>query len=66
MSDGATFDIRHPDLCIVARSTVYVGIPDPKLPGVAVRVAHCALNHITRIEPLDGAKPKSTRRRRQH
>ena len=64
LSDGAAFKVDHPDMCIVSRSTVYVGIPDPKLPGVALRVAHCAMIHITRIEPLDGAKPKRTRRNR--
>ena len=63
MSDGATFDVRHPDLCIVSRSAVYVGIPDPKTPGVALRVAHCALIHVTRIEPSDGLRRKRTRRR---
>ncbi|MEW6249817.1 MAG: hypothetical protein AB1716_04160 [Planctomycetota bacterium] len=64
MSDGKTFDIRHPDLCIVSRSAVYVGIPDPKIPGVAVRVAHCALIHVTRIEPLNGVKRAAARPRR--
>jgi hypothetical protein len=64
MSDGTTFDIRHPDLCIVSRSAVYVGIPDPRSPGVALRVAHCALIHITRIEALNGLKPRGRRRAR--
>jgi hypothetical protein len=64
LSDGATFDVLHPNMCIVSRSAVYVGIPDPKVAGVAVRVAHCALIHITRIEPLNGAKPVRARRRR--
>ena len=54
LSDGTTFEIRHPDLCMVARSSVYVGIPDPDLRGAALRVVHCALGHITRIEPIDG------------
>ncbi|MCH7527099.1 MAG: hypothetical protein IID39_06665 [Planctomycetes bacterium] len=63
MSDGETFDVSHPDLCIVARSTIYVGVPDPKRRLVAVRVVHCALIHITRIEPLDG-RPRRARRRR--
>ncbi len=31
---------------------------------VAVRVAHCALVHITRIEPLDG-RPRRARRRQK-
>ena len=61
LSDGAKFSVLHPDMCIVSRSTVYVGIPDPKMPRVAQRVAHCALIHIIRIEPLDGARPKRRR-----
>ncbi len=54
MSDGATYEIHHPDLCIVARTSVYIGIPDPKIRGRALRVVHCALGHITRIEPING------------
>ena len=64
MSDGETFDVRHPDLCIVARSTVYVGLADPKQRRVAVRVAHCALIHITRIEPLNGQRRRSSTKRK--
>ena len=53
MSDQKTLDVRHPDMCIVSRSTAYVGVPDPKRKRVAVRVAHCSLIHITLIEPLN-------------
>ncbi len=62
MSDGESFDVRHPDFCIVALTTVYVGAADPKQRRVAVRVAHCALNHITRIEPLDGQRRRPARK----
>jgi hypothetical protein len=41
-------------MCILARSTFYVGIPDPRERGVAQRVAHCSLLHITRVEPING------------
>jgi hypothetical protein len=54
MSDGATYGVLHPDMCILARSTFYVGIPDPRERGVAQRVAHCSLLHITRVEPING------------
>jgi len=63
MSDGETLDVRHPDLCIVARSTIYVGVPDPKQRHVAVRVAHCALIHITRIEPLNGQRRRASHKK---
>jgi len=61
MPDGATYDVTHPDMCIVARSTFYVGVPDPKQRGVAQRVAHCSLLHITRIEPINGRGQQSRR-----
>ena len=54
MSDGATFDVRHPELCLVSRSTAYVGLPAANEDWLAERVAHCALIHITRIEPVNG------------
>lgn len=54
MSDGATFDVTHHDSCLITRSSVYVVIPDPKDRWMVDRLAHCALIHITRIEPLNG------------
>lgn len=65
MSDSVVLEVRHAEMCIVSRRTAYVGVPDPKRPGAAIRVAHCALLHITRIEPLDGAKPKTRGARRK-
>jgi len=66
MSDGATFDVRHPELCIIERSSVYVVIPNRRQPWLTDRLAHCALIHITRIEPLNGRngrRPRAPRRR---
>jgi hypothetical protein len=55
MSDGATFDIRHPDMAIVQRSKVTVAVPGPEGPdGPAERTVNCALIHITRTEHVDG------------
>jgi len=63
MSGGATFVVQHPDMCIVSRSSVYVGIADRKPSRIAQRVAHCALMHITRIEPLNGTATRTRKRR---
>ncbi len=51
MSDGKTFDIRHPELVFLLRSRLMVGIPtdDPNVPDHA---QHCALLHIVRIQEL--------------
>jgi len=56
MSDGSTFDIKHPELALVERSTVLVGVPGPKGPdGPLERTVFCALMHITRAEKVNGA-----------
>lgn len=67
MSDGETFDIKHQNMCLIGRSAVYVVIPDARRPWMLDRLAHCALIHITRIEPLNGDNGrgrKASRRKR--
>ena len=55
MSDGSTFDIGHPELALVERSKVIVGVPGPRGPeGPLERTVFCALLHITRAEKVDG------------
>ncbi len=56
LSDGSAFDVRHPELAMVGRSTVVVGIPARDTPEpVFDRLVNCALIHITRTEPINGA-----------
>jgi hypothetical protein len=55
LSDGATFEIRHPDMAIVQRSKVTVAVPGPDGPdGPAERTVNCALVHVTRTELVNG------------
>jgi hypothetical protein len=59
LSDGSEFEIRHPELALVGRSAVVVGVPGPEGPnGPVDRMVTCALVHITRMEPVNGA-PKT-------
>jgi hypothetical protein len=52
MTDGQTYDIRHPDQVLVLRQRVDIGVqPDPNT-GVLERVEHCSLLHIVRVEEL--------------
>ncbi len=56
LSDGKQYEVRHPEIAIVSRSTVLVGIPGSRgLDEPVEQVVTCALIHITRMEVLDGA-----------
>ncbi len=65
LTDGRTYDVRHPDLCMLGRSSIYVGVPDPKIRRVVVRVDQCALVHIVRFEEMNGKRRRSPRSRNQ-
>jgi len=64
MSDGKTFDVTHRDTCLIGRSAINVVIPDRKKPWMYDRLAHCALIHVTRIEPLNGHNGHATKSKR--
>jgi hypothetical protein len=53
ITDGSSYEVRHPDLIMPGARSVVIGIPGPALPeGVYEHTALVALIHITRIEPL--------------
>ena len=54
MTDGRSYDIDHPELCMPGRNKVHVAVPDPKAKRLIMRVDQCALVHIVRFEPLNG------------
>ena len=59
VSDGSVFEIGHPELAIVERSKVIIGVPGPRgLDGPAERSIFCAMIHITRLEPVDDTVQK--------
>ncbi len=60
VSDGESYDIKHPDQIMVGRRSSYVGI-SRNGEGPFQRIAIVSNLHITRLEPLDG-KPHKRRR----
>ncbi len=59
LTDGAVYEIPHPDMAIVQRSKVIVAVPGPAGPdGPAERTVNCALIHITRTERLNGERER--------
>ncbi len=55
LSDGATYDIRHPELALVSRSEIVLAL-EPLTDDVPERLAYVDPIHVVRIEPLNGAK----------
>ncbi|MFQ5592103.1 MAG: hypothetical protein ACE5HE_13140 [Phycisphaerae bacterium] len=55
-TDGTTYDIRHPDMALLTRSTVEIGLPQDQASKIADRVVYCALLHIVRVEDLNGQR----------
>jgi hypothetical protein len=52
LTDGKTYDIRHPDMALVLRQYVDIGVrPDPES-GVLESVERCSLLHVVRVEEL--------------
>ena len=55
LSDGQQFEVRHPELAMVSRSQMIIGIPDTRGPeGIIDRTVNCDLLHVTTTEVIDG------------
>jgi hypothetical protein len=54
VSDGSSYDIRHPDMILVTRRSAILALPgDPD--QVPERSTTVALVHVTRLEEIDAA-----------
>lgn len=54
-SDGSSYDIPHPEMAYVTASHMMVAL-EISADDLPDKVMFCDPVHITRIEPLDGAK----------
>ncbi len=63
ISDGASYDVRHPAMMFITQIEVYIAI-DPGNQRVRERAVYCDPKHITRIESIDGARRNPRRKRR--
>jgi hypothetical protein len=57
LTDGASYDVRHPDLLWVGQRAVYVGLTGQPGQTLFERAVKVDLLHVTQIIPLDVAKP---------
>lgn len=56
---GQTYDLRHPELAIVGRRFLMVGIPSAENPTQAEQITRIALVHVTELQDLPAANPAS-------
>ena len=64
-SDGTSYDVKHPEMAFLTRSTVEIGLEEVEGSGIADNVVYCSLVHIVRVENLDGAEPNPPETRGQ-
>jgi hypothetical protein len=59
MTDGRTFDVRHPDFVLIGkRGGAVVFESDDPTSHDYDRFANIAVLHVTRAEPLETASPR--------
>ncbi|MBI1831645.1 MAG: hypothetical protein HYR84_09370 [Planctomycetes bacterium] len=59
MSSGKTYDVRHPEMALLTKTDILVGI-DIADDGVPAEFDICSLLHVTAVEPL-GATSAETK-----
>jgi hypothetical protein len=55
LTDGTTYDIRHPEMALLTRSSIEIGIEGQPGSLIADQVMYCSLLHVVRIENLNPA-----------
>ncbi len=54
LTDGRTYEVRHPELAMVGRSIVAIGVPAANDPSpVFDRLVTVSLLHIMQVEPSE-------------
>ena len=56
LAEGSTYEIRHPELCVPGRRSLFIGIPAPgDRELVYDRYVIADLFHVVKLEPLEAA-----------
>ena len=54
MSSGQTYEVRHPEMALLTRTDLLIGV-DASDDGVPAEFKICSLLHVATIEPLEVA-----------
>lgn len=55
MSSGQTYDVRHPEMALLTRSDMLVGVDETE-EGIPAEFKICSLLYITAVEPLTSSQ----------
>jgi hypothetical protein len=56
-STGQTYDVRHPELVIVGRRFLMIGLPSADNPSQAEQITRVSLLHVTEVQDLPTPNP---------
>ncbi|HWE36451.1 MAG TPA: hypothetical protein VG406_07790 [Isosphaeraceae bacterium] len=59
MSSGQSYDVRHPEMALLTRTDLLVGVDETR-DGVPASFKICSLLHVTAVEPL-GTSPAGSK-----
>ena len=57
-TDGTTYEVRHPEMVLLALGSAHIGYPAPGMESVAERVDIVSMRHIIRLEDLQEASAR--------
>ncbi len=57
LTDGTKYDVRHPEMAVLSRSTVAIGLEERPGAGIADRIVCVTLLHIVRVEWIEDERP---------
>lgn len=58
MSSGASYEVRHPEMAMLTRTDMLVGV-DETDEGVPAEFKICSLLHVSAVEPLSSSSAES-------
>ena len=53
LADGRVREIRHPEMAIVAESSVAIGVPRNDESKIAMKITHCPIPNTVEVEPFE-------------
>jgi hypothetical protein len=53
LADGRKREIRHPEMALVSRTLVAIGVPSDPGSKVATELAFCSIPNIVKVEPFE-------------